>query len=151
MKFTQVMLTVPESELPEVFTFAARLISHDTAAALAEVDAAASQTATGPASSNGPDDLWRLCARAYHGGSGQFQKLLLEYLANNPGRPLTINEIGPAIDRDLHHFVRAMGAFSRRMEGEFPFRKTTKGGRKAYEMPEDAATIIRELAQQDPS
>jgi hypothetical protein len=132
--YITVTVTVPEEHVADVLRYAA---------GLAESEA---QTQGEPRRGT-PRGFGREAVRnAYFGGSSDYWRPWLEYLADNPDEWLSGPAIAQAIDMDPAAVPGMLGAAERRCRQWPPYEKRWVDGRREFLMPGYVAETIHELA-----
>lgn len=139
-----VTIPVPSDRVLEVYALLASEAARQPEEAGSALDAADSQDRSG----------WNaeLLARCWRESPSPMKAFLL-YLANNPDREISSEEIAPAIHRTRHQMSGMLGAFGRRTKnrygmGTWPYsaRWGFEEHRAIYVMDSATAAIIRNVA-----
>ncbi len=143
-KETHIHIHIHEGVTPEV---AGRVIK-----ALEALTGMEDEVTVALGNSDSPEDggAPSLVRTAYNDSTGR-AKDLLQFLAENPGKPIAYNDVADALDLESAKALPGMlGSFSRRAQDRYggfrPFESVRIGNRWYLQMPVEVARVVIKLS-----
>lgn len=142
MALVTVTVTVPEENVADLLRHAAALIEGDADERIQWTD---------PEVNGGGGTRWgfgRAAVRkAYQGGTSDYWRPFLEYLASRPDEWVTSEEAAEAVGLDISQLPGMLGAAERRCRQRPPYEKQwDASGHREFLMPERVAVTVQEVA-----